>query len=167
VIFRTRCSAGPMEWSRSGPVSRVALAKRFPAESSNGQSIVAIGARDMSWNFRTGKRTNSRSASTPRIFSGTDSSIEVVTARVRTRKARNVPYGDPAPAEQPTELLTTQIRWGGQTLEARIVPRFELAETDAIPGPALLVQADSATLVAPGWCARSSDDRTLILERIG
>ncbi len=100
-------------------------------------------------------------------FEDREREIEVVTARVRVREARSIPIPDPSPAESQTIRRETRIRWDGRWWNAPVISRAQLTANDAVEGPALVVQADAATLVAPGWCARGAEDRTLLLERMG
>ena len=49
-------------------------------------------------------------------------------------------------------------------VETRIVARDSLALGDRLPGPAIVEQDDTTTLVPPGWTALTGDDGIMILE---
>ena len=49
-------------------------------------------------------------------------------------------------------------------VETRIVARDSLAPGDRLPGPAIVEQDDTTTLVPPGWTALTGDDGIMILE---
>jgi N-methylhydantoinase A/oxoprolinase/acetone carboxylase beta subunit len=57
------------------------------------------------------------------------------------------------------------IRIGTGQVEAAIWQRDAIAEDMPIPGPAIIEQADTTTLVEPGWTARLTSGDALLLER--
>jgi N-methylhydantoinase A len=91
--------------------------------------------------------------------------VEIVTARIATRQARAVPPPLPAATGASTEARETTIWWEEREWQAPVVSRTQLTPGSELPGPTLLVQADSATFVAPGWCATALPDGSLLLER--
>ena len=57
------------------------------------------------------------------------------------------------------------IRIGAGQVEAAIWQRDAIAENMSIPGSAIIEQADTTTLVEPGWTARMTSGDALLLER--
>ena len=55
----------------------------------------------------------------------------------------------------------------GRVLQARLVARAGLAPDTNLTGPALVVEASSATIVPPGWSARALPGGVLMLVRQG
>ncbi len=68
-------------------------------------------------------------------------------------------HGDPRP---PT---TRPIRVASGTVDAAIWHRDAFTAETRVPGPAIIEQADTTTLVEPGWTARLADGDALILEK--
>jgi len=48
-------------------------------------------------------------------------------------------------------------------IESRIVPRDSLLPGDLLPGPAIVEQDDTTTLVPPGWAAITGGDGSMTL----
>jgi N-methylhydantoinase A/oxoprolinase/acetone carboxylase beta subunit len=68
-----------------------------------------------------------------------------------------------APARQAPRERT--IRMGGGPVTATVWQRGALAQDVPVPGPAIVEQADTTTLVEPGWTARLTTGDALLLER--
>ena len=60
---------------------------------------------------------------------------------------------------------TRRIRVAGGTVQAAIRDRDSIATGTTIPGPDIIDQSDTTTLVEPGWTARLTDGGALLLER--
>jgi N-methylhydantoinase A/oxoprolinase/acetone carboxylase beta subunit len=60
---------------------------------------------------------------------------------------------------------TRRIRVAAGTVQAAIWDRDSIAPGQKIPGPAIVEQSDTTTLVEPGWTARLTDSGALLLER--
>jgi N-methylhydantoinase A len=96
--------------------------------------------------------------------------VEIVTLRVSGRG--RMPGLPPAPppagrATAPIRTVESLFRTGG-TLAAHataIWPREGLAIGTTLPGPAILVQADTTTLVPPHWQATAQPDGSLMMTR--
>jgi len=92
--------------------------------------------------------------------------VEVVTLRVRAsgRPAAALPA---APAHASTAVPATV--WlgdrSGEPRPAACRHRAELAEGERLEGPAVIVQADATTYVAPGWTASVHARGCLLLDR--
>jgi N-methylhydantoinase A/oxoprolinase/acetone carboxylase beta subunit len=69
-----------------------------------------------------------------------------------------------APAPRPP--VTRTIRIGGGSVEAAIWQRGGIPSGTKVIGPAIIEQADTTTLVEPGWTARLTRGDALLLERI-
>lgn len=61
---------------------------------------------------------------------------------------------------------TRAIRIGTGTAQAAIWRREAFAADTRVPGPAIIEQSDTTTLVEPGWTARLAASDALILERV-
>jgi len=86
-----------------------------------------------------------------------------VIGRVTTTTAARA---DTADTEALATAETTRaLRWNGRDLEARVLDRSRLREDRPLPGPAVIEQYDTATVVAPGWTARLDPSGLLILDR--
>ena len=63
------------------------------------------------------------------------------------------------PAEQKVQV------WFGRPLPTAVLPRAELGPGTVLPGPAIVVQMDTTTVVNPGWAGRVDAAGNLVLER--
>ena len=55
---------------------------------------------------------------------------------------------------------------GGKWHEASLVVREDLRPGDVIPGPAIIAEKNTTTVVEPGWSARLTDRNHLLLDRV-
>jgi N-methylhydantoinase A len=92
--------------------------------------------------------------------------IEIVNVRLKARIPRasaGTPglRHDAGPAER-----TQASAWFDNSgpVETVIVPRSTLAPGAVVPGPAIITQFDSTTVVPPRWSARVDDARNIIME---
>ncbi len=76
-------------------------------------------------------------------------------ARVELHPVRDVPVREKAPMYS-----------GGQWHEAALVVREDLQPGDVIPGPAIIAEKNTTTVVEPGWSARLTDRDHLLLDRV-
>ena len=60
---------------------------------------------------------------------------------------------------------TRAVRLLGQTFSAAVIDRSAMVAGETIPGPAIINQMDTTTLVPPGWQARRIAAGALVLER--
>lgn len=97
-------------------------------------------------------------------FEDREREVELVTARLRARRRRMIPDWLPPPIESAQEPRQTRVRWGGASFDTSVIHRSQVQLGERLPGPALVVQADSAAFVAPGWIATTAPDRTLLIE---
>ncbi len=65
----------------------------------------------------------------------------------------------------PKPPTTRPIRIASGTVQAAIWHRDAFTVDTIVPGPAIIEQADTTTLVEPGWTARLASGDALILER--
>jgi N-methylhydantoinase A/oxoprolinase/acetone carboxylase beta subunit len=72
-------------------------------------------------------------------------------------------HASSAPTDQPPS--TRKIRVGSGAVEAAIWQRDAIPSHVIVPGPAIIEQADTTTLVEPGWAARRTNGDALLLER--
>jgi N-methylhydantoinase A/oxoprolinase/acetone carboxylase beta subunit len=70
-------------------------------------------------------------------------------------------------ASQSRAPTTRTIRIGTGTVEAAIWRRAAVTQGVVVPGPAIIEQSDTTTLVEPGWTARLTEGEALLLERTG
>jgi len=70
-------------------------------------------------------------------------------------------------ATEPRPPGTRTIRVGTGSVQAAIWQRGAISPGQIVPGPAIIEQADTTTLVEPGWTARLADGDALLLERAG
>jgi 5-oxoprolinase (ATP-hydrolysing) len=63
------------------------------------------------------------------------------------------------------ELVRTRFYSGGSEHDAPLYDRETLSPGDEIPGPAILHEATSTTVIEPGWRARIDARRNLVMER--
>ncbi|MDH4428069.1 MAG: hydantoinase B/oxoprolinase family protein [Acidovorax sp.] len=61
---------------------------------------------------------------------------------------------------------TVQMYSGGKWHPAALVVREDLRPGDVIPGPAIIAEKNTTTVVEPGWSARLTDLDHLILDRV-
>jgi N-methylhydantoinase A/oxoprolinase/acetone carboxylase beta subunit len=55
----------------------------------------------------------------------------------------------------------------GQRCEAQVVPRVQLIPCEDVPGPALISEDQTTTVVPPGWVARLDEDAHIVMRRNG
>ena len=72
-------------------------------------------------------------------------------------------HASSAPTDQPPS--TRKIRVGSGAVEAAIWQRDAIPSHVIVPGPAIIEQADTTTLVESGWIARRTKGDALLLER--
>tara|TARA_B110000211_G_scaffold227683_1_gene282861 strand:- start:1688 stop:3694 length:2007 start_codon:yes stop_codon:yes gene_type:complete len=92
--------------------------------------------------------------------------IELVTIRVEAA-GRTAPVAPPAlePAPLPAPLQTQKVHWVGSVAETPIYDRGKLGRGATLTGPAILIQLDTTTLIAPGWTACVHSSGALILTK--
>jgi 5-oxoprolinase (ATP-hydrolysing) len=61
---------------------------------------------------------------------------------------------------------TVRMYSGGQWHDAALVVREDLHPGDVIPGPAIIAEKNTTTVVEPGWSARLTDLDHLVLDRV-
>ena len=95
----------------------------------------------------------------------------IVNLRAAARTDANGEIGGAAyvPSGAPALKGTRAIVLAGHDVpvEARIYERHALAVGTEIVAPAIVEQADTTTLIEPGWRGRVSADGTLIVDRAG
>jgi N-methylhydantoinase A len=69
-------------------------------------------------------------------------------------------------AEDPEPRSIRAIRLAGRSIDAAVLGRAALIEGDVLPGPAVVNQMDTTTLVPPGWEAALAPSGALILRQL-
>jgi N-methylhydantoinase A/oxoprolinase/acetone carboxylase beta subunit len=96
----------------------------------------------------------------------TRSASRFVNLRVIQRAANRMPAVRPPPrVDAPARKGSRAILLAGATdfVAAEVWERDALAPGDTIRGPAIVEQADTTTLIEPGWTARVAEDAVLLL----
>ena len=101
-----------------------------------------------------------------------DAAVELVNVRVTGRGLRPkpaLPQESPAasPDPRPAQVGETRLAAGGRWHAAPVYERGLLRPGHALAGPALVVQEDATTVVAPAWRARVDAWSNLMCERDG
>jgi N-methylhydantoinase A/oxoprolinase/acetone carboxylase beta subunit len=97
----------------------------------------------------------------------TRSPARFVNLRVVQRAANNVASAAPRSAPKEARKGARQILLDGtrQFVSAEIYDRDGLVAGELLHGPAIVEQADTTTLIEPGWHARIADNEVLIMTR--
>jgi N-methylhydantoinase A len=82
-----------------------------------------------------------------------------ITGAIPRQRLRAVRDDDDAAASQ------RPVRLGARVVEAAVLGRAAVAADAVVPGPAILNQMDTTTLIPPGWQARLAPSGALILSR--
>lgn len=92
--------------------------------------------------------------------------IELVTLRVEAA-GRTDPVAPPAlaPGKMPAPLQHQRVHWPEGSRETPIYDRDSLGADCAVPGPAILTQLDTTSVIAPGWTAEVHASGALLLTR--
>jgi N-methylhydantoinase A/oxoprolinase/acetone carboxylase beta subunit len=96
----------------------------------------------------------------------TRSASRFVNLRVIQRAANRMPAVRPPPrVDAPARKGSRAILLAGAAdfVAAEVWERDALAPGDTIQGPAIVEQADTTTLIEPGWTARVAEDAVLLL----
>jgi len=91
-----------------------------------------------------------------------DAAVELVNLRATARAARSVaePRYD---ADGDSLVGTRAVDFGGEIHEAAIHDRLAVQAGTTVPGPAVLEQAESTTVVPPAWTATVRDTGALVV----
>ncbi|WP_132057985.1 hydantoinase/oxoprolinase family protein [Halorussus amylolyticus] len=93
-----------------------------------------------------------------------DEDVEVVNLRATARIERGVE--DTAyDGDGESYLGTREAHFSGELRETEVHDRLSLAAGASVEGPAVLEQAESTTVVPPGWTAEVQGDGTVVLLR--
>jgi N-methylhydantoinase A len=95
---------------------------------------------------------------------------EIVNLRVRATgrvEKPQLPYAQPKELPAPSTIGVVQVMHGGESLETPVYDREELEPGQALEGPALLIQEDTTTWLAPGWSARVDGWYNVLARRSG
>lgn len=90
---------------------------------------------------------------------------KIVNLRVVHRAALPDPFVPATPAPGPSLKATRPVWFGGAAVETAIHDRSRIAPGQRIAGPAVVEQADSTTLIPPGWQAEALPHGALIISR--
>lgn len=95
--------------------------------------------------------------------------VEVVSLRVelgeRTPDANSI--ADDGRTNVVTPAQSAMVTFGDKQRRTAIIDRSEMKPGDVIPGPALVTEDTSVTVVEPGWQVRRSSRGDLELDRVG
>lgn len=94
---------------------------------------------------------------------GSDAPVEVIRARVSVRVDEVAPSLLAAVAPPAVPVPTRHAWFGGREYIAPVVTRRLLEQP--FPGPCLVDDTDTTTVVPPGWTVRRDEQENLILER--
>lgn len=102
-----------------------------------------------------------------RLYGFREPSVPIQTTTVRLGVVGKVPPVDLAEREarQPVSKGTRSIWYHGEKLAADIYDRAEAGAGSIIPGPAVIEQLDTTTLILPGWKAKVDLIGTLHVSR--
>ena len=92
--------------------------------------------------------------------------VEIVGCRSVATSPRRATVGEVEAGSLLPSRMTDMV-FDGRVLQARLVARAGLAPDTNLTGPALVVEASSATIVPPGWSARALPGGVLMLVRQG
>jgi N-methylhydantoinase A/oxoprolinase/acetone carboxylase beta subunit len=95
----------------------------------------------------------------------TGAPAKIVNLRAVHRAALTDPFVAPTPAPGPSLKGSRPVRFGAAAVTAAIHDRARIAPGDVLHGPAVVEQADSTTLIPPGWRAWALAHGALILTR--
>ncbi|MCK9486886.1 MAG: hydantoinase/oxoprolinase family protein [Dehalococcoidia bacterium] len=91
--------------------------------------------------------------------------IEVVNVRAVARVRSHNPLPVPPPGAGARPSAQTEVVVNGRSLSAAVYAREGFRPGDRVPGPAIVTQLDTTTLVEPGWVATCDPGGNLVLER--
>jgi 5-oxoprolinase (ATP-hydrolysing) len=77
------------------------------------------------------------------------------------------PASPPSRRTGPARPTTARVFTGGRWARVPLHRREDLAAGDAVPGPAIIVEANATTVVEPGWTATLDTRNYLLLNRSG
>ena len=98
----------------------------------------------------------------------TDGPARIVNLRtVHRARSGAVPVGDRRHVPGAPTIRPIRLRHASERVHAAIWQRDALDATTCIAGPAIVEQADTTTLVEPGWSARRGDGGALLMEKDG
>lgn len=92
-----------------------------------------------------------------------DFAIEVVTLRVRAREQRPQVSPPTPPSGAPGSGKPASVWWAGSRAEWLRYDRDALVLDQEVPGPAVVDQYDSTTLIPVGWTARVDRQANLVI----
>ncbi len=93
---------------------------------------------------------------------------KIVNIRVVQRSQRGRVAGGTHSGAQTTAAATyrpIRVRQSSNWVRAAIWARAAMTPGVVVPGPAIVEQMDTTTLVEPGWTARTLDNGALLIER--
>jgi N-methylhydantoinase A len=91
--------------------------------------------------------------------------VDIVTLRVRQAGEAHAALPGAPPAAPRWSDLVPVVTLDGRRVAVPVLPRQALVVGEAVAGPAVLVQPDTTTYVAPGWRARAGEWGDLVVER--
>ncbi len=93
--------------------------------------------------------------------------LEVVAARVEAigRTATQLPKSQQLPPKDKAAAASLSAVFAGEDCETALFLRHEIAPGDRITGPAIIQEATSTTVVAPGWAAEVLSGGELLMVR--
>ncbi|MGB7439657.1 MAG: hydantoinase B/oxoprolinase family protein [Coleofasciculaceae cyanobacterium] len=89
-------------------------------------------------------------------------SVEII-GKTRVLEEEKIPLRQ---SGSPQPVTTVQIYTDSAWQDAPIFLREELQAGDTIPGPALIIEANSTIVIEPGWQAKLTEYKHLILKRV-
>lgn len=100
-------------------------------------------------------------------FSLPTRAVEAVTFRLKARSnsVQTSGNGHSQNPQSSTSVVTRPVHFDGRDWPTQIWPRAMLSGSAPLPGPAVIEEATSTTIVPPGWMCHVLDDGTLDLTR--
>jgi N-methylhydantoinase A len=96
----------------------------------------------------------------------TKEAVECIGIRLLAVSTEERPTFQITLPQKPCEpFATTALYWQGRWLEAPLYLRNHLAENQILSAPAIVLQTDATTFLAPGWQGRVDRFGNLLLEK--
>ncbi len=99
-------------------------------------------------------------------ISGASTSEAALAGSGAATAAAAAPAAPSAPVPVPVPVQSVRIYAAGDWADAGLYQRADIAADRVIPGPAIIAEANSTTVIEPGWAATVNDLNHLVLLRV-